>query len=162
MGDLPWRIFLPHESTKNAMIRILTAKQAFVGSTLPATIPVEFCDLLDFARSAKGDITADLSEMRMKMHNLASSLGEVADNPLDFTPQDALFTPENIKRDAGSDTESDGGSDGEANEDYSNSYWGLDIDRWDTRAARDKSLTLPADEAHLLDSQIPEIAVIDE
>ena len=37
----------------------------------------------------------------------------------------------------------------------------LDIDCWDVRVGRDTSLTFPADDAELLDGQIPEIAVID-
>jgi len=162
MGDLPWRISAPSESTRNAIIRILHAKQAFTGSTIPSIIPVEFRDMLDFARNAKGDITGDLAEMRMKMHTFASNLDESENKSLDFTPEGALFPRENLESGGGSESDSDERSDEEPNEEYSNSYWGLDIDCWDMRDARDKSLTFPADEAELLDGQTPEIAVIDE
>ena len=162
MGDLPWRISAPSESTTNANIRILHAKQAFTGSSIPSIIPVEFRDMLDFARNAKGDITGDLAEMRMKMHTFASNLDESENKSLDFTPEGALFPRENLESGGGSESDSDERSDEEPNEEYSNSYWGLDIDCWDMHSARDKSLTFPADEAELLDGQIPEIAVIDE
>lgn len=66
MGDLPWRMYAPYESTKSAMIRTLTAKQAFNGLTIPVTIPVEFRTLLD--------LKAGLAEMRVKMQVLASNL----------------------------------------------------------------------------------------
>jgi hypothetical protein len=161
MGDLPWRIFAPRESTKNAIVRILAAKQAFTGSTIPSVVPVEFRDMLDFARNAKGDITGDLAEMRMKMHTLASNLDEVENKSLDFTPEGALFPREDLESGGGSESDSDETSDEEPNEEYSNSYWGMDIDCWDMRAARDKSLTFPTAEAELLDGQIPEMAVID-
>lgn len=162
IGDLPWRISAPRESTKNAMIRILAAKQAFTGSSIPSIIPVEFRELLDFSRNAKGDITGDLAEMRIKMHTLASNLDESENKSLDFTHQDALFPPENQETNGGSESDSDEECYEEPNEEYSNSYWGLDIDCWDMRDARDKSLTFPADEAEWLDGLTPEIAVIDE
>ena len=75
MGDLPWRIVARHEVTKNVMTRVLGAKKAFI---VPAAIPNEFRDLLEFARMAnlKGDITDNVAEIRVKIKALASNIGE--------------------------------------------------------------------------------------
>jgi len=160
MGDLPWRIVARHEVTKNVMTRVLGAKKAFI---VPAAIPNEFRDLLEFARMAnlKGDITDNLAEMRVKIKTLASNLGETENKPLDFTLEETVFIEGKLELHASSNSGSDGGSSEEPNEEYSNSYWGADLDRWDTRAVRDKSLTLPPDEVRLLDEEIPSIVVID-
>ena len=40
MGDFPWRIYAPYESTKNAKMRFLTSRLGFTGSTNPAVISV--------------------------------------------------------------------------------------------------------------------------
>jgi hypothetical protein len=61
----------------------------------------------------------------------------------------------------------DSNSDGESNrgfatKEYSNSHSATDIDSWDLRAGRVKSLTFSADDAEFLDGQIREITVIDE
>ena len=159
MGDLPWRILARHELTKNVMFGVLGAKKAF---TIPAAIPNEFHDLLKFARTAKGDITDNLADMRVKMKTLASSIGETKNKPLDFTLEETIFVHGKLELNADSNSDFDVGSIEESNEEYSNSYWGADLDRWDTRAVRDKSLTLPSDEAGLLDEEIPSIVVIDQ
>ena len=155
MGNLPWRILDQYELTKTAMIRTLAAKMAF---TIPAAIPFEFHDLLDFARNAKGDITEDLAEIRVKIHNLASGIDETQNKPIEVTVEDAVFTPELVESGASSDSESDVGLD---EEEYSDSYRGIDLDCWDTHSRRDKSLTFDPVEAELLDGQIPDISVID-
>jgi len=140
------------------MLCILGAKKAF---TVPAAIPHEFHDLLKFARMAKGDITDNLAEMRVKIKTLASDIGETENNLLDFTLEETVFIQGKLELNPGSNSDSDGGSTEELNEEYSNSYWGADLDRWDTRAVRDKSLTFPPDKAVALDGEIPEIVVID-
>jgi hypothetical protein len=140
------------------MLCVLGAKKAF---TVPTAIPNEFRDLLEFARTAKGDITDDLAEMRVKIQTLASNLGETENSILDFTLKETVLIQGKLELNAGSNSDSDGGSTEEPNEEYSNSYWGADLDRWDTRAVRAKSLTLPPDEAGTLDGEIPEIVVID-
>ena len=155
MGNLPWRILDQYELTKTAMIRTLAAKMAF---TIPAAIPFEFHDLLDFARSAKDDITEDLAEIRVKINNLASSIDETQNKPIEVTVEDAVFTPELVESGASSNSESDVGPD---EEEYSDSYRGIDLDCWDTHSRRDKSLTFDPVEAELLDGQIPDISVID-
>lgn len=163
MGDLPWGASVPRESNRKAIIRILASKQAFNGSTISECIPVEFRELLDFARNAKSNITADLAAVRLKMNNLASILGQMESEPLDFTPEVTVYTPDKVELDP--DTASDSDSDGEYNEDsrekYTNSYFALDIDCWDARAGRGRSLTFLADDADFLDGEIPEIEVID-
>lgn len=156
MGDLPWRISARHDVTKNVMLCVFGVKKAF---TIPAAIPNEFRDLLEFARMSKGDITDGLAEMRVKMKTLALNIGEIENNLLDFTLEEAVLIQGKLELDAGSN--SDDGSTEEPNEEYSNSYWGADLDRWDTRSVRDKSLTLSPDEVLTLDGEIPEIVVID-
>jgi hypothetical protein len=136
---------------------VFDAKRAFA---VPASIPNEFDELLKFARMGKGDITDTLTEMRVKMKSLG---GEIDENtPLDFSLEKTVFVLKKLEVNADSESDSGGGSSNEEpNEEYSNSYWGADLDRWDTRAVRDKSLTLPADEVGRLDGEIPEMVVID-
>jgi hypothetical protein len=129
-------------------------KKAF---TVPAAIPNEFHDLLKFARTAKGDITDNLAEMRVKMKTLSSNIGETENNALDFTLEETVFIQGKLELNAGSNSDSDGSTE-EPNEEYSNSYWGADLDRWDTRAVRDKSLTLPPEEVGLLDGEISRLS----
>lgn len=155
MGDLPWRSLDQYESTKIAMIRVLTSKTAF---TIPAAIPLEFHDLLDLARNAKGDITDDLSEIRGKIHNLISNIDETQNKPLEVTLEEAVFTPELVESKTSSDSDSDVELD---EEEFPNSYRGMDLDCWDTHSRRDQSLTFDQVEAELLDGQITEISVID-
>ena len=143
MGDLPWCVLARHELTKNVMLSILGEKKAF---TVPAAIPNEFHNLFKFVRTAKGDITDNLAEMRVKMKTLSSSIGETENNALDFTLEEIVFIQGKLELNAGSNSDSDGSTE-EPNEEYSNSYWGADLDRWDTRAVRDKSL----EEVGLLD-----------
>jgi len=156
MGDLPWRISARHELTKKVMSSVLDAKRAF---RVPAAIPNEFDELLTFARMAKGDITDSLTEMRVKMKSLTGEPDE--NNPLDFSLEQTVFIQKILEVNADSDSDGGGGSTEEPNEEYSNSYWGVDLDCWDTRAVRDKSLTLPPDEVGRLDGEIPEMVVID-
>lgn len=60
--------------------------------------------------------------------------------------------------DSAADDADDGiGDDEEPNEEYSNSYFGYDIDCWDDYAARDRDVTLPAEQAEMLDGLIPVI-----
>ena len=95
--------------------------------------------MLDFARNAKGDIKTGLEKLRMKMHDLASNIGEVENTPLDISPQLLLltgFTPaENIielKADSQeSNLDGEEESNKESNEQFSNSYWAPDIDCWE-------------------------------
>jgi len=119
MGDFPWRIMDRRELTKTAVVRTLAAKKAF---TIPTAIPVEFHDLLDFTRNAKGNITGNLTEIRVKMHSSAStSIGETKNNQLEVIHEDAIFTPEKVELRTSSYSDSGGGPD---EEEYSNSYWG--------------------------------------
>ncbi len=155
MGNLPWRILDQYELTKTAMIHILAVKMAF---TIPATIPFEFHNLLNFARNAKGDITDNLAEIRVQIHELASSIDETQNKPIEVTLEDAVFTPELMESRASSDSGLDVGPE---SEEYSDSYRGIDLDCWDTHSRRDKSLTFSPVEAELLDGQIPDILVID-
>lgn len=162
IGNLPWRIAAPHESTNNAMIRILTEKQAFTSSTIPAFIPAEFREMLDLSRSCKSDMKVDLAKLRLQIYNLASNLGKV-EGPLDFTSEVAVLNEKRVELVQASSSGSglDEGSNQNSSEGYSNSYWGSDVDKWDERAARDKSLTFSSVRAEFLDGQIPDIVVID-
>jgi hypothetical protein len=102
--NLPWRISDRHTLTKTAMIRTFIAKMAF---TIPAAIPLEFHKLLDFARNSKGrDITDHLAEIRVKIHNLASSIDETQNKPIEVILEDLVFTPELVERRACSDSRS--------------------------------------------------------
>jgi hypothetical protein len=112
------------------MLCVLSVKKAF---TVPAAILDEFPEF-KFARMAKGDITDGLAEMRVKIKTSGSNIGETENN---FTLEEAVFIQGKLELDAGSN--SDDGSTEEPNEEY---YWGADLDRWDTRSVRDKSLTL--------------------
>jgi hypothetical protein len=89
-------------------------------------------------------------------------IDETQDRPLEITLEEpAVFTPELVASpDSDSDVVELVQPDGEE-EEFSDSYRGMDLDCWDTHSKRDKSLTFDHVEAALLDGQIPDINVID-
>ena len=100
------------------------------------------------------------------MDRLATSLGEVDTEPLDWTTKpmsDELgqlrFHVDETGTEVGSCTSS-WQSWKDARKVYENSYGGLDMDAWAITYERSPSLTFPPDEAALLDAQLADIAEV--
>ena len=150
------------------MERIQASKAAASGNKLGTSFPPEFASLLDYSRGLKFDQLPNYVELKRQFSDLVGQVGHKdVEGPLDWTSV-GIFTPEErngpkIARSSDDDTERDDedeDDDGNQEEDFTNSYFNLDIADWDIQGARDKSLTLPVEQVELADSSIPQIAGI--
>ena len=162
-GDLPWRASRSHESIKNSMRRIRASKEAASGDTFGASFPAEFGDLLDYSRRLEYNRMPDYAALKRWFAGLNRRIGGDAEDPLDwssvgisireeYTGSDITGSEEGVE----SDEESEEGSEKE----FTNSYVDWDIADWDVQDARDRSLTLPVEQAELADSCIPQIVEV--
>jgi len=164
-GDLPWRAFgSDDESKKNSMRRIHASKAATSGHTLTAGFPSEFGYLLDYSRRLEYDQFLDYWGLKRRFTDLNGHLGGKDSGPLDWSSVEISVREEH----AGSEIacsengmESDQKSDeGNEEEKFENSYFDWDIADWDIQDARDRSLTLPIEQAELADSSLPQIVEV--
>ena len=162
-GSLPWRLpdSAPNESVLAAQARVLATKRAFdPDHDAAGGFPGE---LLRYARRLRYGEIPEYDHLRAQLTESVPSAVELG--ALDWTPVPAQVFP--LKADAAvtqddEGNDSDMGSDEEPDEEYSNSYYGLDIDCWDNYAPRDKDVTLPAELTEMLDGLVPVIEEIVE
>ncbi|KAF8340935.1 putative casein kinase-1 hhp1 [Amanita rubescens] len=166
-GDLPWRTSGPqNESRKNSMRRIRESKAAASGDKLGVSFPAEFGYLLDYSRGLEHDQVPDYEELKRRFTDLnGREGGGDVKGPLDWSSAGTSISEEHngsviAHSDSGSDTESEDGGDEE--EKFKNSYFNWDIADWDIQGARDRSLTLPIEQAEVADSNIPKIVEVTE
>ena len=165
-ADLPWRTSSPsNESMKNNMQRIRASKAAMSGDKLGAGFSAEFGYLLDYSRKLEYDQMPDYAELIRQFTDLNERIGgKDAEGPLDWSSVGIPISEEHNgagivhtgEDDMESDDENDEG-DEEEEEDLENSYFNWDIADWDIQGARDRSLTLPIEQAELADSSILQI-----
>ncbi|TFK42034.1 kinase-like domain-containing protein [Crucibulum laeve] len=165
-GDLPWRSFSSHrEPIVTRMKHIRAAKAAVSGDELCADFPPEFGYLLDYSRTLEYGRMPDYQLLKIwftREHTrepLEWSFAEISEESTSFKV--AHF--ENDEDGMGSDKDNDKDSGEESNtdseENFSNSYYSLDIGLWQIQGARDRSLTLPI-EFEQARSGIPEIVEV--
>ena len=166
-GDLPWRTSgSQNESRKNSMQRIRASKAAASGDKLGYNFPAEFGYLLDYSRGLEYDQMPDYEGLKRRFTDLNEREGgKDVEGPLNWSSAGTSISEEHNSSvishsDSGSDTESEDGDDEE--EKFENSYFNWDIADWDIQGARDRSLTLPIEQAELADSSIPEIVEVTE
>ena len=167
-SDLPWRTSDSHsESMKNTMQRIRASKAATSGDKLGASFPAEFGYLLDYSRRLEYDQMPDYAGLKRGFTDLNGRLGDKdAEGPLDWSSVGISISEEHNDCEiahSGGDTESDHeNNEGNEEEDFENSYFNWDIADWDIQGARDRSLTLPIEQAELADSSILQIVEVTE
>lgn len=131
------------------------------GKGLSEGLPAEFGDLLDYSRSLDFDQLPDYERFR---HLFGSMAQGRSDGFLDWTPcvpqtNTCILDEPQLEilgedEDDGEDDSSDGLGE--------NTYFGMDIDMWDSRQGeRDKDLTLLAEQEADLDSRTPQIVEVD-
>lgn len=163
--DLPWRKSTTNESTKNSMRRIRASKAAESGNTLGSGLPAEFGYLLDYSRLLPYDQLPDYEELRRRFTDLEKRVVNGDSNsPLDWSTVGTAKVYSNSEI-ASSTDDSESGSDSEDNEDggeecFSNSYFEWDIGDWDIQGARDRDLTLPAEQVELIEGNIAQIVEV--
>ncbi|KAJ7035703.1 putative casein kinase-1 hhp1 [Mycena alexandri] len=164
-GDLPWRSGPNSESTQQSMARIRASKAECTGAALATNFPLEFGELLDHSRQLEFDQIPDYNDLELRFTRLADRLRCQPHDPLDWTPPD-VPTPTSAPKSGeiadadDSNEDEDEGYDDEEN--FSNSYFDLDIGDWDIQGNRDPDLTFPGEQADMLDSCVPQISQVDE
>ncbi|KAJ7743144.1 putative casein kinase-1 hhp1 [Mycena metata] len=166
-GDLPWRSGPDSESTQRSMARIRNSKAECTGAALATNFPPEFGELLDYSRQLKFDQIPDYSDLELRFTRLAERLGCQPEDPLDWAPPDVITpTSAPIYDEIPDADDSSGGNEDEDEDDdddenFSNSYFELDIGDWDIQGNRDRDLTFPGEQAQTLDSRIPQISQVE-
>ncbi|KAK0450510.1 putative casein kinase-1 hhp1 [Desarmillaria tabescens] len=156
-GHLPWKPRPREESQLRSQEIVRLMKLSCSGKDLSEGFPIEFGDLLDDSRSLDFNQLPDYGRFRRLF-------GGSSNGPLDWTPcvpaqinTRVLDEPE-LEILGEDDDHYDDSSSDDRGED---SYFGMDIDMWDSRQGeRDKNLALPAEQEADLDSCIPLIAEV--
>ena len=73
MGDIPWRVYVPYESTK--ILKMHSSLQSWVSRVRQSLRLFSLSLATAWLVRSESDIPAGLSEMRLMIHNLVSSLG---------------------------------------------------------------------------------------
>jgi len=160
-GDLPWRNSdSDDESMKNSMRRIRASKAATSGHPLGAGFPSEFGYLLDYSRRLEYNQLPDYGGLKRRFTDLNGHLGGKDSGPLDWSPVEISICEEHAASEIA--CSEDGTESDEDNEEerFTDSYFDWDIADWDIQDARDRSLTLPIEQAELADSSLPQIVEV--
>ncbi|TFK42043.1 kinase-like domain-containing protein [Crucibulum laeve] len=176
VGTLHWASLNSHNGIGESltpvfqkMKRIRAAKAAISSDELGVDFPPEFGYLLDYSRRLEYDGIPDYEDLRKRFAGL-NGRGEDTGGPLEWSSAEISQEPTSFKVAHDEDDEDGMGSGEDRNKDsneerntdseenFSNSYYSLDIGLWEIHGARDRNLTLPieqVEQAHL--SSIPEI-----
>lgn len=161
-GDVPWRSKPREEPLRAAMTRIGLMKEQVRAGSLSFTkgLPPSF-EALFTACTSLGPTDVPFYAGLHPQWPLWTP------EPLDTTPIVARSLTDVGRSSppcaaAASTTDSAATDPGGSDSRFTSSYLGWDLDRWDPHGSRSKSLTFPAEEAHRLDGQVPEIAVLEE
>ncbi|KAJ7743152.1 kinase-like protein [Mycena metata] len=161
-GDLPWRSGPDSEPIKQSMVRIRASKGECTGAALAVKFPPEFGELLDYGRQLEFNQIPDYNDLELGFTRLAERLGCQSHDPLDWTSPDATTpTSAPIFSEIPDTEDSSGDDDGCVDENFSNSYFYIDLADWDIQGNRDPDLTFPAEQARMLDSCVPQISRVD-
>ncbi|KAK0450559.1 putative casein kinase-1 hhp1 [Desarmillaria tabescens] len=159
-GNLPWKPRPREESQLRSQEIIRQMKSSCSSKDLSEGLPVEFGDLLDYSRSLDFNQLPDYGMLR---RSFATLVDESSDGRLDWTPchsQIGKFLLDEPKVEIPHEDEDDDGDD-RSDDRGEDSYFGMDIDMWDSRQGeRDKDLTLLAEQEADLDSCTPVIAEV--
>ncbi|SJL06429.1 uncharacterized protein ARMOST_09766 [Armillaria ostoyae] len=161
-GHLPWKPRPRLEFRLRSQEIVRHMKLSCSGKGLSEGLPVEFGDLLDYSRSLDFEPLPDNGRFGRIFGSMAQGR---SDGPLDWTPcipqtnTCVLDEPQlEIPGEDEDDDDDDDSSDGLGE----NTYFGMDIDMWDSRQGeRDKDLTLLAEQEADLDSRTPQIVEVD-
>lgn len=171
-GVLPWKIKHPrsrYESTMDKLQRVRTSKELATGDvlgSLSAECPLEFGEMLEYSRSLGFVQRVDYDRLMQSFHALAAQMECDYKAALDWTPcvrtlsHDVMAIPGLFSI----PIESPGITNEELLAltleliDYGNSYddyWS----QWSIHRYRDTELTLPYEQAQILDNIVPSIKV---
>ena len=144
------------------MRRIHASKEAASGDTLRASFPTQFGYFLDYSRKLEYDQMPDYTALKERFVDLNKQTGGKDEAPLDWSSvgvpiREGYAGPDITGGEEENDEESEEGSE---EENFPDSYWGLDIANWEIQDARDRSLTLPIEQAKLVDSSVPQIVEV--
>ncbi|KAK0450511.1 putative casein kinase-1 hhp1 [Desarmillaria tabescens] len=156
-GHLPWKPRPREESQLRSQEIVRLMKSSCSGKGLSEGLPADFGDLLDYTRSLDFDQLPDYERFRRIFGSIVDGR---SNGPLDWTPSvpqtNTCVLDEPQLEIPGEDEDED--DDDDSDDLGENTYFGMDIDIWDSRQGeRDKDLTLLAEQEVDLDSRTPQI-----
>lgn len=170
LGKLPWSVYSPYEGPKKQMIRVRTSKIAATGLILGRGYPSEFGELLDYSRSLQFGQAVDYATLIERFTSLAARLNCDLGSALDWTPTERTYestAEEYFKTIPGLCREPINKRDKlryRNDDDLETEVFDIshfsELSEWCRKHGRGRELTMPLQQAEVLDREIPHISAV--